>query len=86
MLIITILTLIVAIGLQNTQQSKITPILFSRITSIMLIYAAILTFNVLHLDIIDSGLGIFSGYFQVSNISLSLEIFIYVIGALILMP
>jgi NADH-ubiquinone oxidoreductase chain 2 len=86
MLIITILTLIVAIGLQNTQQSKITPILFSRITSIMLIYAAILTFNMLYLDIIDSGLGIFSGYLQVSNISLSLEIFIYIIGALILMP
>nr|YP_007476123.1 NADH dehydrogenase subunit 2 [Cantharellus cibarius]AGE93544.1 NADH dehydrogenase subunit 2 [Cantharellus cibarius] len=86
MLIITILTLIVAIGLQNTQQSKITPILFSRITSIMLIYAAILTFNMLYIDIIDSGLGIFSGYLQVSNISLSLEIFIYIIGALILMP
>src|SRR5258705_249209 len=31
MVIITILTLIVAIGLQNTQQSKITPILFSLI-------------------------------------------------------
>lgn len=86
MIILTILTLIVAIGLQNTQQSKITPILFSRITSIMLIYAAMLTFNVLYLDIVDSGLGIFSGYFQVSNISLSLEIFIYIIGALILMP
>ncbi len=86
MLIITILTLIVAIGLQNTQQSKITPILFSRITSIMLVYAAILTFNMLYLDMIDSGLGIFSGYLQVSNISLSLEIFIYIIGALILMP
>jgi NADH-ubiquinone oxidoreductase chain 2 len=86
MIIITILTLIVAIGLQDTQQSKITPILFSRITSIMLIYAAILTFNMLYLDIIESGLGIFSGYFQVSNISLSLEIFVYLIGALILMP
>jgi len=86
MVIITILTLIVAIGLQNTQQSKITPILFSRITSIMLIYAAMLTFNLLYLDNISSGLGIFSGYFQVSNISLSLEIFIYIIGAFILMP
>jgi len=86
MVIITILTLIVAIGLQNTQQSKITPILFSRITSIMLIYAAMLTFNMLYLDNIGSGLGIFSGYFQVSNISLSLETFIYIIGAFILMP
>ena len=86
MVIITILTLIVAIGLQDTQQSKITPILFSRITSIMLIYAALLSFNMLYLDNIGSGLGIFSGYFQVSNISLSLEIFIYIIGAFILMP
>jgi NADH-ubiquinone oxidoreductase chain 2 len=85
MITITILSLIVAISLQNVK-TKISPLTFSRITSIFLIYSAVLAFNVLHINSIGSGIGIYSGLYQVTSISQSIEIFIYIIGALILMP
>lgn len=85
MIIITLLTLIVAISLQ-TVTFKISPIVFSRITSIFFIYSAMLSFNVLYLEMLGSGIGLYSGYYQVSVISQSIEIFMYIIGAIILMP
>lgn len=85
MIIITLLTLIVAISLQ-TVTFKISPIVFSRITSIFFIYSALLSFNVLYLEMLGSGIGLYSGYYQVSVISQSIEIFMYIIGAIILMP
>lgn len=85
MITITILSLIVAISLQNVK-TKISPLTFSRITSIFLLYSALLAFNVLDLNSIGSGIGIYSGLYQVTSISQSMEIFIYLIGALVLMP
>lgn len=85
MIIITILTLIVAISLQNVN-NKISPILFARLTSIFFLFSAFLSFNVLYLKAVGSGIGIYSGFYQVTTISQSIEIFIYIIGALILMP
>lgn len=85
MIIITILTLIVAISLQN-KQTSISPILFARLTSIFLIYSAFLSLNVLYIQTLGSGIGIYSGFYQVTTISQSIEIFIYITGAFILMP
>lgn len=85
MITITILSLIVAISLQNVK-TKISPLTFSRITSIFFLYSAFLAFNVLHINSIGSGIGIYSGLYQVTSISQSIEIFIYLIGALVLMP
>jgi len=83
MIILTILTLIVAISLQK---NKIRPILFAKLTSIFLLFSAALSFNVLYIESIGSGIGIYSGFYQVSTISQSIDIFIYIIGAFILMP
>lgn len=85
MIIITILTLIVAISLQN-KQTSISPILFARLASIFLIYSAFLSLNVLYIQTLGSGIGIYSGFYQVTTISQSIEIFIYITGAFILMP
>lgn len=85
MITITILSLIVAISLQNVKPT-ISPLTFSRITSIFFIYSALLAFNVLHINSIGSGIGIYSGLYQVTSISQGIEIFIYVTGALVLMP
>jgi NADH-ubiquinone oxidoreductase chain 2 len=85
MIIITILTFIVAISLQN-KQTSISPILFARLASIFLIYSAFLSLNVLYIETLGSGIGIYSGFYQVTTISQSIEIFLYITGAFILMP
>src|SRR6202000_582925 len=65
-------------------KTQISPIIFQRISSIILIYAGALSLNALYIQSIGSGIGIYSGLFHVTFISQLLEIFIYIIGAAIL--
>jgi NADH-ubiquinone oxidoreductase chain 2 len=65
-------------------KTQISPILFQRLTSIILIYAGALSLNALYIQSIGSGIGIYSGLFHVTFISQLLDIFIYIIGAAIL--
>ena len=83
MLFISLITLIIAIALPNV---KISPILFTRLTSIIFIYSAALTLNGLYVQSIGSGKAIYSGLFQVTFLTQSIETFIYLLGALILIP
>jgi len=83
MLIFSILFLIVLMAIPSLK-IKYPPILFQRITSIILIYAGALSLNALYIQSIGSGIGIYSGLFHVTFISQILEIFIYIIGAAIL--
>src|ERR1700761_2637314 len=83
MLFISLISLIIAIALPNV---KISPILCTRLASIILIYSAALSLNGLYVQCIGSGIGIYSGLFQVTILSQSIETFIYLIGALILIP
>jgi NADH-ubiquinone oxidoreductase chain 2 len=84
MLFITIIILIVAKALPvlNTQISSSQ---FSRLTSISLIFAGLISLNSLYLETIGSGIGIYSGLFHITQISQIFEIFIYFIGGFILM-
>jgi NADH-ubiquinone oxidoreductase chain 2 len=66
-------------------KTKIPPILFQRISSIILIYAGALSLNALYIQSIGSGIGIYSGLFHVTFISQFLDIFLCIIGATILM-
>jgi len=83
MLIFSILFLIVLMAIPSLK-IKYPPILFQRISSIILIYAGALSLNALYIQSIGSGIGIYSGLFHVTFISQILEIFIYIIGAAIL--
>jgi len=83
MLIFSILFLIVLMAIPSLK-IKYPPILFQRISSIILIYAGALSLNALYIQSIGSGIGIYSGLFHVTFISQFLEIFIYIIGAAIL--
>ena len=83
MLIFSILFLIVLMAIPSLK-IKYSPILFQRISSIILIYAGALSLNALYIQSIGSGIGIYSGLFHVTFISQFLEIFIYIIGAAIL--
>jgi len=83
MLFISILLLVMVMAIPSLK-TRISPVLFQRISSIILIYAGALSLNALYIQSIGSGIGIYSGLFHVTFISQLLEIFIYIIGAAIL--
>jgi NADH-ubiquinone oxidoreductase chain 2 len=83
MIFISILILIVAIALPSFNK-ELNPILFTRISSIIFLYSGALSFNALYIQSIGSGIGIYSGLFHVTLVSQLLEIFLLIIGSLIL--
>ena len=83
MIFISILILIVAMAIPSINK-HISPILFTRITSIVFIYAGALSFNAFYIQSIGSGIGIYSGLFQVTVVSQLLDTFIFIIASFIL--
>jgi NADH-ubiquinone oxidoreductase chain 2 len=83
MIFISILTLIVAKALPSLN-SKLSSVYFTRISAIVFVYAGVLSFNTLYIQSIGSGIGIYSGLFQVTVISQFIEVFLLIIGSLIL--
>jgi NADH-ubiquinone oxidoreductase chain 2 len=83
MILISILTLIVAKALPLLY-NQISSIHFTRIASIIFIYTGAITLNCLYIQSIGSGIGIYSGFFHITQISQLIEIFLFIIGGLIL--
>lgn len=57
---------------------------FIRVSAIVLLFCAVLTFNTLYFKCLESGIGIYGGLFHVNTITQVMEIFIYLIGSIIL--
>ena len=85
MITISILILIVAIAIPSFNK-YLSPILLTRITAIVLFYSGVLALNAFYIQSIGSGIGVYSGLFHVNIISQHLDIFILLIGGLILIP
>lgn len=83
MIFISILTLIVAKALPSLN-NNLSSVYFTRISAIVFVYAGVLSFNTLYIQSIGSGIGIYSGLFQITVISQYIEIFLLIIGSLIL--
>nr|YP_009517143.1 NADH dehydrogenase subunit 2 [Asterophora parasitica]AYE93055.1 NADH dehydrogenase subunit 2 [Asterophora parasitica] len=83
MIFISILTLIVAKALPSLN-NNLSSVYFTRISAIVFVYAGVLSFNTLYIQSIGSGIGIYSGLFQVTVISQFIEVFLLLIGSLIL--
>jgi len=83
MITIAILILIVAKALP-VLNTHISSIHITRITSIVFLFAGALSFNCLNFENIDTGIGLYSGLFQVTAISQLIEIFLFTIGGGIL--
>lgn len=81
MLVVAIFSLMTAVALPAI---KISPILLTRVTSIILLYAARLSFNGLYIQSIGSGVGIYSGLFEISALSEYFDRFIFITGSIIL--
>jgi NADH:ubiquinone oxidoreductase subunit 2 (subunit N) len=83
MITFAILILIVAKALPGLN-THISSIHVTRITTIVFLFAGALTLNSLNIESISSGIGIYSGLFQVTTISQLIEIFLFMIGGGIL--
>ena len=83
MIFISILTLIVAKALPYFT-NNLSAIYFTRISAIIFIYAGVLSFNTLYIQSIGSGIGIYSGLFNITQVSAIIEVFILIIASLIL--
>lgn len=83
MLLIGLTSLLLAIPLYS---STITPTLLTRITAIILLFSAALSFNSLYVQAIGSGLGLYSGLFHVTTVTQFMEMFLYTVGAFLLLP
>src|SRR6266571_4924554 len=83
MITIAILILIVAKALP-VLNTHISSIHVTRITSIVFLFAGALSFNCLNIENIGTGIGLYSGFFQVTAISQLMEIFLFTIGGGIL--
>lgn len=65
-------------------ETKMNYIIYTRITAVILLLTALISGQVLGFPEIDEGFSIYNGLFQVTQVSLFIEIFIVIIGALIL--
>lgn len=82
MLSIGLISLLIAVPLFSSQ---ITPSLFNRITAITLLFSGLLSFNAINVESLASGVGIYSGLFHVTNVSLSVEAFLLFMGTILLL-
>ena len=79
MLFISILYLIVVFSTPSFKNQLFSSLL-TRITTLILIFTGTLSLNVFYIQEIGSGIGIFSGLYNITNISQYMDIFIYYIA------
>lgn len=75
-----------SLGQATSARGGISPLLISRLTSISFLFSGALAYNALYIQSIGSGLSIYSGLFQITVLSQSFDLFIFVLAALILIP
>jgi NADH-ubiquinone oxidoreductase chain 2 len=83
MIFISIIILIVAKALPSLNRN-LSSIYFTRISTIIFLYAGVFNLNTFYIQSIGSGIGIYSGLFQITQVSLFIESFIFLISSLIL--
>ena len=83
MMFISIMIIIVAIALPSKNRN-ISPNLYLRISSLLLLYTGALIFNAFYIQSIGSGIGIYNGLFQITLFTQLFDIVIVLTGSVIL--
>jgi len=83
MILFSILILILAMALPSIN-TYLNSSQISRITSIVLLYAGVLSFNTIFIQSIGSGIGIYNGLYHVTVVSQLIEVLLLIVGSLIL--
>jgi NADH-ubiquinone oxidoreductase chain 2 len=60
-------------------------IFFNRVAIIILLYSGVIGYDSLYITSLDTGIGIYNGLFHSTAITHSFDLFIYIIGAIILL-
>jgi NADH-ubiquinone oxidoreductase chain 2 len=81
MLLLGIITLVMTIPLASLYLSTI---LIHRFVLLIMLYSALLSYNTLYVVPLSTGIGLLGGLFQITILSQSLEIFILILGGIIL--
>src|SRR3954451_16174227 len=81
MVLFGIIIFILAIGLLSSQISTIN---FNRVAIIVLLLSGVLAFHAMWVGQLGSGVGIFNGLFQVTAVTQGIDLFIYIVSALVL--
>lgn len=79
----------ISVNRAPVRKTTISATLFTRIVAIALLFAAALSyncFNTMSLDALDAGVGLYSGLIHATTVTQSMEVFLLVSGALILLP
>src|SRR5690606_14081507 len=82
MLLLGIITLVMTIPLASVYLSSI---LIHRIAFLILLLSGLLSYNTLYVTPLSTGVGLLGGLFQTTLLSQSLEIFILILGSIILL-
>src|SRR3954469_15799667 len=82
MVLFGIIIFILAIGLLSSQISTIN---LNRVAIIVLLLSGVLAFHVMWVGQLGSGVGIFNGLFQVTAVTQGIDLFIYIVSALVLL-
>src|SRR5438270_12103630 len=77
-----LLFFIITIGLNSSQ---ISPFMLNRIAIIVLLLSGVLTLHAMCMGLLGSGVGIFNGLFQVTLVTQGIDLFIYIVSALVLL-
>jgi NADH:ubiquinone oxidoreductase subunit 2 (subunit N) len=82
MVLFGIIIFILAIGLLSSQISTIN---LNRVAIIVLLLSGVLAFHAMWVGQLGSGVGIFNGLFQVTAVTQGIDLFIYIVSALVLL-
>src|SRR3954468_257830 len=82
MVLFGIIIFILAIGLLSSQISTIN---FNRVAIIVLLLSGVLVFHAMWVGQLGSGVGIFNGLFLVTAVTQGIDLFIYIVSALVLL-
>src|SRR4051812_47162393 len=82
MVLFLIIIFILAIGLLSSQISTIN---LNRVAIIVLLLSGVLAFHAMWVGQLGSGVGIFNGLFQVTAVTQGIDLFIYIVSALVLL-
>jgi hypothetical protein len=82
MVLFGIIIFILAIALLSSQIETIN---FNRVAIIVLLLSGVLAFHAMWVGQLGSGVGIFNGLFQVTAVTQGIDLFIYIVSALVLL-
>src|SRR3954447_26244524 len=82
MVLFGIIIFILAIALLSSQISTIN---LNRVAIIVLLLSGVLAFHAMWVGQLGSGVGIFNGLFQVTAVTQGIDLFIYIVSALVLL-